>query len=141
MKKNSALEAAKSAAELKRKELEEAKEAVIRLQSEFVQSVCAVRAAQMAADASLPQCRCVRIGWRGYSEEDSADYVILRKTPTGILVTRLAGDPKSLERRFAMSKYSGTYCEVAKTSIYSHLELRDVPAEWAAVGAQAGVET
>jgi hypothetical protein len=88
------------------------------------------------ADESMPQCRCVSISRYGYRpESDVGMRVILRKTPTGLLVTRPVGEPDRAQISFVWSKFNGVYREKTSSTrggfyASSHLELRDVPEQF-----------
>lgn len=129
-KHKSVVEAEKALAD-KDAEIAAAKIALSQFEKERAECYSAVRAAQTEADASLPQCRMVRVT-RGGAMESSGDVVILRRTPAGKLVVRRAGEA-TYEYMFKWSEFSGRYREHksghSSFSIYS-LELRDVPAEF-----------
>jgi hypothetical protein len=130
MKKPKTVIAAEAAASAKKAELEAAKEAVKLLEQEWLQALAAVKAAQTEADAGLPQCRLVQIGWRGSKEETVDRVVILRRTPKGMLVVRYVGQDGN-ERKFKWSSYRNAFVQAERGAYLSYTrELRDVPAEY-----------
>jgi hypothetical protein len=132
MKKHPTVVAAEAAAQVKLGELNAAREAVKRLDEEHSAAVAAVRAAQLAVDASLPRCRVVRVGWRSGKETDDGQVVITRMTPGGMLVVRRPGDEIGNEFKFEFWPHSAKFAEVKKRSSLpsDRLELRDVPATY-----------
>lgn len=130
---------AEIARDLKLKELEGARESVKRLEREWIESAAAVRDAQTLADASLPQCEMVYRKWPSGREESAGRVVIIKRTPTGILVTRRIGDTARGEHRFKWAEYSGRYVQAEKATWASdRRELRDVPAEYTPEHAREG---
>lgn len=132
MKKPAAVVAAEEALHDKAKELASAQGVVQQLEREHAEAVTAVRKAHEEADSALPQCRLVRVRWRSGKEEDMWRVVILRKTPSGILVVRRVGEPSGGDFKFKWRGYSAQFTQAEKkTMTYGdHMELRDVPAEY-----------
>ena len=131
MKKPKTVVDAEAALAAKAAEVAAVKEALERLKSEWGIAHTAVRHAQTEADATLPQCRLVRIRWRSSNEEDMGRVVILRRTPGGMLVVRYVGEFDGSEHKFKWAEYAGKYRQAEKSSYTSHTrELRDVPAEY-----------
>jgi hypothetical protein len=98
-------------------------------------AVVGLRKARLEADQSMPQCRCVAISRYGSEREsDIRMVVILRQTPSGLLVTRPAGEVDRPLTNFVWNKFKGVYREKTanRGAFYasSHLELRDVPAQF-----------
>lgn len=130
MKKPKAVLEAEAAVMVKVAELEEAKKAVLRIGKELSAARLDVIAAQTASDAELPQCRIVMyIGFSG-TPTDIGRAVILRRTPSGILVVRKAGEANDEAKRFKWEDRRGTFCIEGRYSQDSYYELRDVPAEY-----------
>lgn len=127
-----AVAAARKAAEARRNELAEARETVKRLEEEYAQAAVAVYQAQVKADAALPQCRLVRLRYRE-EESDGVRVVILRRTPSGMLVVRPVGQVDGQGRKFKWSPKhggnGGTYTQAERQSSFwsDRTELRDVP--------------
>ena len=112
-------------------ELTAAREALKRLEAEHGVAHAAVRSAQTAADASLPQCRQVYVSRVSGAEKDGVRCVILRRTPSGILVTRLMGVVKADEGKFKWVPHAQLFRQAFADGWTSGwLELRDVPAEY-----------
>lgn len=131
MKKPKTVVDAEAALNAKAAEVSAAKEALKRLEAELAAAYVAVRSAQTEADASLPQCRMVSVRWRSGTEEGGASYVIVRRTPGGMLVVRRVGDASGSESKFKWAEHAGKYRRAEKGSWTSDtLELRDVPAEY-----------
>lgn len=124
-----AAEAARSA---KAQELCSAQEAVKRLERELVEAVGAVRAARIAADAGLPKCRMVSLAWRTGRVVLDCEVVILRKTPTGVLVVRRVGEDEKQTFRFKANIFGDRYVQAEKGLGYvsQTRELRGVPKEF-----------
>lgn len=131
-KKQTPVAAAEDAVSTRAAELIAAKSEVERLNREHGEALEALRKARGDADASLPQCRLVRIHWRGEKPTDSGMLVILRKTPTGMIVARRVGEPAGSEYRFKWAAHGRCFRDAAKHGSWmsSSLELRDVPAEY-----------
>ena len=106
MKKPKTVIDAKAALSAKAAEVTAAKDALKRLEAEYGAAHMAVRQAQTDADASLPQCRLVRLRWRSDKDENVARVVILRRTPSGMLVVRYVGEPDGSEYKFKWAEYS-----------------------------------
>ena len=116
---------------MKKAEVAAAKEALQRLEVEYGSAIAAVRQAQTDADATLPQCRMVRVRWHSGNEADSASVVILRRTPGGMLVVRRVGEPDGIECKFKWVEHSGKFRQAEKNHYYSDIrELKDVPVEY-----------
>lgn len=116
----------------KARELTAAKELVRKLELEYLEAREAIKHAQLAVDATLPQCRLVQVHWRSGKEADAGRVVIIRKTPGGQLVVRKAGEVTDSETKFKWREFSNKYVEAKKTSSFTsdQFELRDVPAEF-----------
>lgn len=138
MKKPKAVIAAEAAEAIKHAELEAAKETVARLEKEWALALAATRAAQTEADAALPQCRMVRVIRHGRGEQDAGRMVILRRTPSGMLVVRYVGESNS-ERKFKWAKFADCFRQAKAFERFDDFyELRDVPTEFMpVVGAAA----
>lgn len=132
MKKTKEVTAAEEAANKKAAELAAARETVKRLEREHAESIAAVRKAHEDADALLPQCRMVIVHWRSGQEHDIGRVVILRKTPSGIVVVRRVGNPSDATYKFKWREHSSRYEQVEKNSWFSYnrRELRDVPSDY-----------
>lgn len=132
MKKPEAVSAAEAAFEAKRAELEAAKEVVSLLQREFGDAMMSLRTARIEADYALPQCRMVEISRYSDGEKNSSPVVIVRRTPTGMLVVRHVGQAAGHEWKFKWASYSGKFRQAEKGPSFgsSHRELRDVPADY-----------
>ena len=135
MKKPKIVVDAEAVAATKLAALVAARATVDALKMEHREALSAVRKAQELADAALPQCRLRRVGREGEEIEKCARHVILRKTPTGVLVTCLVGDPGRDESRF---RWNGrAFVETNQQNLgYGLLELRDVPQEFMPQGAK-----
>jgi hypothetical protein len=122
---------AEAVASVKKAEFEAAKETMNRLEKEWFAALAAVRQAQTDADATLPQCRMVRVRRYCSKEEDCGAFVVVRRTPGGLLVVRRVGDTSGYESKFKLSRHRGLYVQAEKASLSSDTrELRDVPAEY-----------
>lgn len=122
--------AALAAAEAKAKEADAAC-ALARLEVGKAYEV--LRLAKIEADASLPKCTIVSNGRLSKNESASAG-VILRKTPTGLLIVRRVGVSDDCASRFEWSKFRREYVEKKSRSsglyrVYFDV-LADVPAEF-----------
>lgn len=124
--------AAESARRAKAQELVSAQEAVKRLERELVEAVGAVRAARVAADAGLPKCRMVSLEWRTERVVLDCEVVILRKTPTGVLVVRRVGEDEKQTFRFKADIFGNNYVQADKEPgfVSRRRELRGVPKEF-----------
>lgn len=131
MKKPKTVIEAEAALSAKAAEVTAATETLKRLKAEHAAAYAAVRQAQTEADASLPQCSMVRVRRYSGKEEDCGRYVIVRRTPGGLLVVRRVGDADcGGESKFKLSQHRGLYVQAEKTSWSNDTrELRDVPAE------------
>jgi hypothetical protein len=107
-----------------------AKDVVERLKNDLPILAAALQSARLEADTCLPHCRMVLYDWQTGREDAGADYVIVRKTPGGMIVVRRAGDPSGTESKFRWDE--GRYRQAAKPPRWSRgvFELRDVPAEY-----------
>ena len=134
MKKPKTVIDAQAALATKTAEIAVAKDALKRLEQEHLTALLAVRQAQTEADASLPQCRLVRLRWRSNDEKDMGRVVILRRTPGGMLVVRHIGETDGYEYKFKWSGYtpdSSRFRQINKVGYASDVsELRDVPSEY-----------
>lgn len=130
MKKPKSVRDAEAAANAKKAELDATREVVRCLEKEWFTAMAAVRSARAEADAALPSCRLVRVNWRGGNEEDFGRAVILRRTPSGMLIVRNVGDSDGEERRFKWVKRAGEFRQDKNSFYGSYLVLRDVPAEY-----------
>lgn len=131
MKKPKTVIDAEAALIAKAVEVAAAKDTLTRLEAEHGAAYSAVYQAQTEADASLQQCRMVRVRWRSDTEEGGARVVILRRTPGGMLVVRKVGDANGYEYRFKWAEHARKYRQAEKGSFTSDtLEMRDVPAEY-----------
>lgn len=139
MKKPKSVADAEAVVAVKVELLAAARDAVKQLEREHGEATAAVRQAQEAADATLPQCRLVRIPWRASKEEDIGRVVIVRKTPSGMLVARRVGDASGKEYKFKWAPYAGQYRQAEKRSSFTSdaRGLRDVPAEYQHAGQAA----
>lgn len=126
------VQAARVAVTAKEAALKAAQDAVLVAQKEFGEANAALRSAQEEADSALPQCRCVTVRRYSGNETEASRMVILRKTPSGLLVTRRAGDPNVVLFQFKWNEFARVYREKTKQPAYSsgHLELREVPPEF-----------
>jgi hypothetical protein len=121
---------AEAALSAKAAEVTAAKETLKRLEAEHAAAYAAVRQAQTDADASLPQCDMVRVRRYGGKEEDCGRFVILRRTPGGLLVVRRVGEQGG-ESKFKLYQHRGLYVQAEKVRWASDTrELRNVPAEY-----------
>ena len=122
--------AALAAAEAKAKEADEAC-ALARI--EVSRAYEALRLARIAADSDLPKCTIVSKGRLSKNESAFAG-VILRKTPTGLLIVRRVGANDNSASRFAWSEFRREYMEKKPrgSSLYHGTfdVLADVPAEF-----------
>jgi len=131
MKKPQTVIEAEAVASAKKATFDAAKEAMSRLENEWRAALAAVRDAQKAVDATLPQCRRVRVRWRSGNVEDVGNVVIVRRTPGGRLVVRNIGDYSGAESQFKWAERDGVFRQVEKGTLVSdNRELRDVPAEY-----------
>lgn len=90
-----------------------------------------VAAAKKKADKVLPQCEMVSVARYSGKETSCGSFVIVKKTPTGILVVRKAGITGMPENRFKKSQHDGVFRDTAKSSMFlDRRELRGVPAEF-----------
>ena len=112
----------------KQKELALAEAAIKTLKDELSAAYIAVRKAQEEDDDKLPQCDCISVEWMSRKETPAGRMVIMRKTPTGFLITRRFGE---VSCDFKFKYENGNYVTAEKrTSSYSTTELRNVPAEF-----------
>lgn len=129
MKKPKTVLDAEAALIAKAAEVAAAKETLKRLEAEHGAAHNAVRDAQTEADASLPQCRMVGVSRDG-AETGGAPYVILRRTPGGMLVVRRVGDASGGESKFKWAPHAQLFQQAKPGWYRAVLELRDVPAEY-----------
>jgi hypothetical protein len=120
---------AENALAAKQAELADARETVKAIEAECDAARAAARQAQTEADALLPQCRVVTIHRRTGNRENRGDrHVIVRRTPSGILLVRPVGDAGAHEMRFKFDQHSHRYRLAEKGSFVGcTLELCDVP--------------
>jgi hypothetical protein len=110
-----------------------AKSALLKLENELRDAYGAVAAAQTEADATLPQCRMVRVHCRTGKEEGNARYVIERRTPAGRLVVRQVGNTSNATSTFVWDERANVYRLKSKDRwSMDVIELRDVPPQYAA---------
>lgn len=129
-KKDAAVAAAEAACDAKREELRSAEAEVERLKIELGEAHRALREARLAADAKLPQAMLAKLHWRSGKIQDAGPVVVLRRTPTGQLVVRSAGEEGG-EMRFKRGEFSGEWHEVVKRGrSFDAWVLRDVPAQF-----------
>lgn len=86
--------------------------------------------AQEAADDQMPCCTMVTRGWRtGGVKDPGYRVVILRVTPSGILVVRHHGAlPPFTEYRFKWDSHNGVYRQAEKSAMLGDTRvLQDVP--------------
>lgn len=126
-----AVAAAELAVSATKAELDAAEATVQALHRKLDEAREGVYKARVAADALLPQCRMVSMRWRNDAEENSANVVILRKTPGGTLVVRRVGVDGG-ESRFKWLAPNGEYVYAESSRFYggSTLKLRDVPPQF-----------
>ena len=130
MKKPKAVIEAEKARDEKLAEMKAAKQVVERLSSEYLAAINAVTAAQVEADSSLPQCELWSIS-RGGITVIASKQVIVRQTPTGILVLRRVGESAEATTQYEFSKFSGVFRPKKRISYLSvTYELRNVPAQF-----------
>ncbi len=131
MSKHASVLAAEAVVEAKKHELGEARAHVERLEREYREALDGVRHAQHQVDATLPQCDMVRTSGIGGDETRRERVVIVRKTPSGMLVVRLVGGLDG-EARFKKDSRTGRYLEVTqRTSFISdYWELQGIPASF-----------
>lgn len=125
----------------KASELAAAKEAVSRLEAEHADAGRDLRLAQEAADGGLPQCVVVRSKFRSGREEEMGRFVILRKTPGGVLVTRRVGELNGSEYRFRWDALHSEFVQAEKNTFYGSdtRKARGVPADFLPAGAVQAV--
>ena len=103
----------------------------------------ALRIARIAADSNLPKCTIVTKG-RLSKTQSASEGVILRKTPTGLLVVRRVGAKDDSASRFAWSEFRRAYMEKKPrgSGMYhgSFEVLADVPAEFMPQGPVCAVQ-
>jgi hypothetical protein len=102
------------------------------LEEEYAAACEEVELAKIQADASLPQCDMVVIRWKNGVEAFQNRVVIVRSTPSGILVVRNVGEPEGKEYRFKWLEWHHAFVQIEKSrGFYNNTsELRDVPAEY-----------
>jgi hypothetical protein len=128
MKKTQAVIDAEKAFDTLEEMIKVAKETVTELESKRSAAYEARQAAREGADSVFPQCRLVEVNRSG-EESGGRKMVIVRRTPTGILVVRGLGD--EYESRFKQNS-DGVYVSAKRNPFYSYnwVELRDVPQEY-----------
>lgn len=133
MKKPKAVIDAEKIAAEKAIQLAAAKGDVCQLEREYSNAVAAIRKAQEDADASLPQCSLVRSSWRSSAEVVDGKVVVVRRTPSGMLVVRRVGDSTGCEYKFKWDRNAEQYRQAEKrfSSVSDTRALRDVPNEYA----------
>lgn len=138
LKKSAAVVAAEQLAEAKSAELKAAQESVRSLEREYAQAVIAAREAQEHADAALPQCDMVNVRRYDRADRDACRVVIVRKTPTGMLVVRHVGYASGSEYKFKWATYGDRFMQAEKQYGYGgdRRELRNVPPEYLPVDAE-----
>jgi len=128
MKKPKAVIDAEAVVAEKVKELAAAQEVVARLDSERIDAMTAVRKAQEEVDSDLPQCRMVSIQWRSGKEQDAGSVVIVRSTPSGMIITRQFGNTSGHEYKFKWSPYTSQFRQAENGASFGNTRaLRDVP--------------
>ena len=130
MKKPKSVIDAEAALIAKIAELAAARDTVSRLEVEHGHAIAADRQAQTDADSALPQCRMVMVGRFSGKDSDMGRVVIVRRTPSGMLVVRGVGDSNGIEYKFKQSKWSTVYRQAEKTGYTGCRQLRDLPAEY-----------
>lgn len=131
MKKPKTVIDAEVAMAAKKAAVSEAREALKRLEAEYGDAVLAVRHAQTEADAKLPQCQIVTVRQYNGKVEALSCGVILRRTPSGMLVVRHVGDNEGSEFKFKPGGFYGTFRQAENPSHMGDVrELLDVPAEF-----------
>lgn len=131
MKLPAPIAVAEAALKAKAGELAEAKHLVERLEREWAEARVALRAALEEADAGLPQGRMVEMSWRGTQARDLGKVVILRRTPSGLLITRRVGEPDANLYKFKRTPHSDVFRQAEKSSsMGATRELHDVPSEF-----------
>lgn len=130
MKKSAAIIAAEFAVAATVQELTTAKAEVARLEDCHKKALSQLWEARKASDSLLPQCRVVSYRWRSGVTEDLHKAVIVKKTPSGMLVVRRFGEDG--EARYKWRESSRLFVQSEKQSVcaYSVRQLRDVPAEF-----------
>ena len=105
-----------------------ARDVVADLERKRIGALEAIRKAQAEADALLPQCSMAVVSRYSHAADKLHPVVILRRTPTGMLVVRPVGIADGTEMKFKLSQHSGKFRQVEKASFSSrYRELRDVP--------------
>jgi hypothetical protein len=78
-------------------------------------------------DECLSRVELYRLGPIGYRDQDCGSLVILRQTPSGMLVCRKYGEPHSDEMRFKFNRWSQEFTGKQSGGTY---ELSEVPQEY-----------
>ena len=132
MKKPKAVIEAEAALVAKAAEVAAAKETLKRLEAEHGAAYAAIRKAQTDADMVLPQCDMIRVKWRSGVRENMGRVVILRRTPTFMLVVRPVGSTSEHTYKFKWLGYSGKFVQAEKSYYYTQdtRELDNVPDEF-----------
>lgn len=117
----------------------DAQAAVQRLSQEHVAARASLKAVVAEADLALPRCGMVLVsGLAGKARGAAVPMVILRRTPTGMLVVRRAGEPFSAELKFKWNKNTERFRPAEATGyLRDARELRDVPVEYMPAGSSA----
>ncbi len=92
----------------------------------------ALRQSMEEADASLPSCKSVTVNrYGGRAEEPASRLVLLRKTPSGLIVARRFGDHDMKPVYFEYVPHIEAYrCKEKASWSRNDWRLRDVPAEF-----------
>jgi hypothetical protein len=130
MKKSGAIIAAEFAVSATVQELTQARAEVTRLEDLHKKALSQLWEAQKAADSLLPQCRIVSYRRRSGVTEDLHKAVIIKKTPSGMLVVRRFGEDGEARYKWSESSRLFTQTERQTRYAYSVRQLRDVPVEF-----------
>ncbi len=93
----------------------------------------ALLSARMAADAELPQVTVTLRSRRTGTLVSSVPSVIIRKTPSGMLIVRGIGEPNERAHKYKLQEYSGRFVRVRAAQdkwAYNIYWLEDVPSEF-----------
>lgn len=95
-------------------------------------AIKSLKEARIREDENLPQCQIVNIEHYSAEVRHLGRAVILRKTPTGMLIVRFFGPVHKYEQRFIWDKYRSVFrqSEKGKSFAANRRELRDVPIEF-----------
>ena len=132
MKKPKSLIEAEKARDEKQAEMKAAEQVAGQLKVEYLAALNAVTAAQVDADSSLPQCELWSVSRHTGSASLSSKLVIVRQTPTGILIVRRVGEQSGATKQYEFSKYCEVFRPKKQSDYYSSasFELRNVPAQF-----------